>query len=169
MSKKIIAVRGFSFTIMEAILKTLGRKLKVPAFSFFIAVLFCGCATIGGYNAISLEQLTSLKAYHLGLIDNNTQAGNAKKQYDSQKVTAAKETGELKFNEAIEYAQAFKDKLRVDNIVLLKGVFEDDISLIQGKNRLITIPESQLMRAASALAYDEAIKGENSRNKAESK
>jgi hypothetical protein len=138
---------------------------SIIAFSLLATLL--GCSLIGGFNAKSLEHLTSLKAAHMKFIDDFTEGPN--KTFDPIKLAEAADKIDLKFREALEYAKSLSDKPRVSNIQLLKEIFELDLENITKKDRLLTVIEAKTLAEPSADAYDRAIKGESIRPGAPSK
>ena len=127
--------------------------------------LLASCSNfIGGYSARSHEHLTSLKAHHIKLIDDNTKSSSTpKKVFSASKFSESVEAGELKFREASEYSRSLNDDLRTENIQLLHEIYHEDTSNISKKARLLTLPEAEMLKAPTASAYDIAIKGEQVR------
>jgi len=127
--------------------------------------LLASCSNfIGGYSARSHEHLTSLKAHHIKLIDDNTKsASEPKRNFSTTKFSESVDAGELKFREASEYSKSLNDRLRTENIQLLHEIYDEDTSNITKKSRLLTLPEADTLKAPTASAYDIAIKGEQVR------
>lgn len=127
--------------------------------------LLVSCSNfIGGYNARSHEHLTSLKAYHLKLIDDHTKSSfTPTRTYNAAKLSESIDIGELKFREAEEFSKSLNDSLRTHNITLLHHIYGEDTTLITHKGRLLTLPEADILKNPTTQAYDKAIKGEQLR------
>lgn len=127
------------------------------------ALLFgTGCNFIGGYDARAREHLTSLKAYHVKMID-DVKSDNST-PYDKAKFVQTVDAGELRFREAEEYSRSLKDDLRTSNIELLHGIYGDDVGNIRSKTT-INSTQADTMRGPTTRAYDRAIAGEDLRPK----
>src|SRR3990167_1615933 len=125
------------------------------------------CSLIGGYNARSLEFLTSLKASHMMFIDNFTKGEG--KAFNEEKLKIAISENELKFREAIEYSTSLNDELRTKNLMILHEIFQLDAEKLQGDKALLTEKDAEVMKEPSNHAYALAIKGECVRPEAKCK
>ncbi|MBC7785297.1 MAG: hypothetical protein H7144_15800 [Burkholderiales bacterium] len=128
--------------------------------ALLLLLLLTGCNFIGGFDARSREHLTSLKAYHIKVIDDVT--SDSGKPYDKAKFETAVDGGELRFREAEEYAKSLKDGLRTSNIELLHGIYGDDVGNIGSKDK-INPTQAETMKGPTTRAYDRAIAGEDLR------
>ena len=142
------------------------RSNNLIAALLISAQLLTGCALVGGYSSRSLEHVTSLKALHEKIIDDNTQGSG--KSYDPVRLAADTDEGEKKFREATEYAKALEDKLRTTNMDLLHDIYKDDTAYIKNKKRLLTVPEAKTLKDPTDFAYEQAIKGETVRKESRS-
>lgn len=134
----------------------------------FVALLtLISCSLIGGYNARSLEFLTSLKASHMMFIDNFTE-GNGK-VFNEEKLNTAISDNELKFREAIEYSSSLNDKPRTKNLIILHEIFQLDADKLQEDKALLTKKDAEVMKDPSNHAYVLAIQGECARPEAKCK
>ena len=123
-------------------------------------LLAAGCNWVGGFDAHSREQLTSLKAYHVKLIDDVT--NDSGKQYDKAKFEATADGGELRFREAEEYSRSLKDSIRTSNIEILHEIYFLDLENIRSRET-INPTQSEVMKGPTTRAYDRAIAGEDLR------
>ncbi len=140
-------------------------KSTTPSFRItlilFLAFFLTDCSFLGGYNAKSHEHLTALKAAHLKFIDTFTEGGD--RTYDAKKLNDESDTIDLKFREALEFSKSCDDRNRTSNIQFLKEIFEEDLTNMKGKGRLLTDIEAKTLAEPSGDAYDRAIKGECAR------
>ena len=130
-------------------------------FALSLLATMASCAFIGGFNAKSHEQLTSLKAAHMKFLDVFT-AGRDR-TFTAQKLTDEADCVDLRFREALEFSKSLGDKLRTSNLELLKEIYQEDVDSIRRKGRLLTAEEAATLREPSADAYDRAIRGECAR------
>jgi hypothetical protein len=146
--------------LKEGIMNNVHARFRLATCA--LVVLIFGCTSlIGGYNATSQEQLTSLKAAHLKFIDDYT-AGEGK-TYDETAFDAEAGEIDLKFREALEFASALGDSHRVSNIELLMSIFKDDLDNMRKKSEFLTAEQAVVLKNATTQAYEAAIKGEKLR------
>ena len=126
-------------------------------FAVMIVFSLSGCISLSNYSAKSYVHLTELKAYNLKLYDDFTT--EKPQSVDINKVTQIESTGDLKFREAIVYAEGMNDKLRTDNIKELQSMFEDNVSWLK-KGKTFSKAYSREMKEQTVRAYNLAIKGE---------
>ncbi len=145
-------------------MKDFTSRLNVSRYWMFAVasiIALSACSLIGGYNAKSLEYVTSTKAAHMKFIDTFTEGEN--RSFSTEKLTAEVDKIDLKFREALVFANTLDDKLRISNIKALKEIFEEDVLNIKDKGRLLTEIEANTLSSPSGYAYDRAIKGECTR------
>jgi hypothetical protein len=130
-------------------------------FAIWLIATIASCSLIGGFNAKSHEQLTSLKAAHMKFLDVFT-AGR-ERTFTAQKLTDEADRVDLRFREALEFSKSLGDDLRTRNLDLLKEIYEEDVDSVRRKGRLLTTEEASTLREPSADAYDRAIRGECAR------
>jgi hypothetical protein len=129
-------------------------------------ILLLGAATLQGcalfvshYDAGAYQQFTSLKAFHLKLLEDNKETDG--KSFDETKMKNACDAGELKFLEATEYAAGKKDETRVKALNYLHNVFSNDCKL--GGKKLFGAKYVDEQAGEIKKNYDLAIQGEASR------
>jgi hypothetical protein len=121
-------------------------------------LLLISCTFIGGYNADAHQNLTSLKAAHIKMINDVTAApGHV---YDRHEFDAAVDSLELKFQEAIEFSRSLNEQWRTANIMILHSIFSDDVEAIRRGRYVLSREQANRMRDVSGPAYDRAIIGE---------
>ena len=126
------------------------------------AIVSGGCALfVSSYDATNFEKLTSLKAYHLKLLEDFTE-GKAK-SFDRTRLDTESDAGELKFREAEEYGQGQHDQTRVNGIRILHERFTTHCDLLKRSGTLFHDAFSRELRGEIGKDYDEAIKGEKVR------
>lgn len=138
-------------------------KLSLRILVISLTLLLSGCIfTLTNYSATSYEHLTQLKAYHLKFIDDFTT--DIVQPIDDNMLAQKESSGDLKFREAISYADGMKDKSRSYNIEQLQGMFNDDVSDLKIKKKTLSKALSSEKKKLCSMAYDLAIKGEIVRN-----
>lgn len=136
------------------------RKVISRIIIIFLLVLVSGCTLVDSYNAKSHEQLTDLMVEHSQFIIDFT---NTNEQLDLSKVKSEDRTIRENFDKAIGYAQSLGDSWRVNNLWLLKGIYNDDYSQLIEQNRNFNYQQSDIYRQHNNLAWKIAINGECSR------
>jgi len=125
-----------------------------------VAATLQGCALfVSHYDAGAYQQFTSLKAFHLKLLEDNKEADG--KSFDEAKMKNACDAGQLKFLEATEYAAGKKDETRVKAINYLHNAFSKDCEL--GKKKFFSADYVDQQAGQLKTNYDLAIQGETSR------
>lgn len=127
-----------------------------------LAICLSACAWVGSFSARSHEQLTALKATHLKSIDAQTQSERAR-PWSADRLAQEADALDLRFREALEYAQSLDDPMRIQQLRRLREVWAQDLQLMQGKQRLLQAQEAQILSDAITLAYDLAIRAECAR------
>lgn len=122
--------------------------------------LASGCTLADNYNAKSHEQLTNLMIEHSQFITDFT---TTNEQLDLEEVKTEDRTMRENFDKAIAYAQSLGDSWRVNNLWLLKGIYNDDYFQLIDQNRNFNYQQSDLYRDQNTLAWKMAINGECSR------
>ena len=97
------------------------RALRGRLLLLVLSLCLSGCALVGGYSARAHEQLTGLKAAHLKLIDDQTE-GPRERAWQADRLDQAASALDLRFREAIEFANSLDDPLRRANLGLLRQV-----------------------------------------------
>lgn len=127
-----------------------------------LALGLSACAWVGSFSARSHEQLTALKATHLKSIDVQTQTERAR-PWNPDRLAQDADALDLRFREALEYAQSLDDPVRTQQLHRLREVWAQDLQLMQGKQRLLRPEEARVLGEATASAYDLAIRAECAR------
>ena len=132
------------------------------------AVALQGCALfVSHYDAGAYQYFTSLKAFHVKLLEDN-KAGEGK-LFDEAKTKIACDTGELKFREASEYANGKQDTTRVKAIEYVHNVFIRNCKLTLDGKKLFGSDYAGQQIVDIKTNYDLAIAGESARVGAPSK
>lgn len=125
-----------------------------------VAAILQGCVLFTShYDAGAYQQFTSLKAFHLKLLEDNKEGDG--KSFDEAKMKSTCDAGQLKFLEATEYATGKKDETRVKAINYLHNVFSNDCKL--GKRKMFSADYVSQQAGQLKANYDLAIQGEISR------
>ena len=138
------------------------RALRGRLLLLVLGLCLSACALVGGYSARAHEQLTGLKAAHLKLIDDQTE-GPRERAWQADRLDQAASALDLRFREAIEFANSLDDPLRRANLGLLRQVLAADLTYLRERPRWLREPEAQLLREGTSLAYERAIRGECAR------
>ncbi|EJG0743277.1 hypothetical protein SMZ27_002499 [Cronobacter sakazakii] len=136
-------------------ISTLTRYL--PGWLLFLAVLISACSLVGNYQPRAHAQLTDLMAAHLQFIDDFTAPSGV---LDTAALEDADHTLQLRFAEALAYAESLGDPLRTDNLRLLQSVYQEDHARLLKQHRPFTPAQAALWRDQARLAYLEAVRGE---------
>lgn len=138
-------------------------QVRGLVFALSASLFLGGCASlfVSPYDAANYEKLTSLKAFHLKLLDDFTEGGG--NVFDADKLKALADAGELKFREAEEYAAGRGDQSRVDGLKILHASFMSTCQTLMRDGKLYPAGPARTSRSIIAINYDKAIKGETVR------
>jgi len=137
--------------------------------SLCLTLVLQGCALfVSHYDAGAYQNFTSLKAFHLKVIDDNTAASG--KTFDEAKARTTCDAGDLKFREALEYAGGKQDPTRVRAITYLHNTFQRDCELLTvSPKKPFSAAYSREQTLELKTNYDLAVAGESARVGAPSK
>jgi hypothetical protein len=142
-------------------MKTLSRSIFHPALLFLCgALLLGGCST--SKDAISRNDLATLKASHLAFIDQFTEG--AGKTWDDAKLTSATAAMEKQFTDAEQYAATKKDARRTKALSILHSQFKRNAATLARKKAFFRPTFATEMKAEVSQNYDLALKGEDIRS-----
>lgn len=131
-----------------------------PGWLLGLTVLISACSLVGNYQPRAHAQLTDLMAAHLQMIDDFTAPSGT---LDTLALADADHTLQLRFAEALAYAESLGDPLRTDNLRLLQLVYREDHARLLRQHRPFTPAQAALWRSQARLAYLEAVRGECNR------
>lgn len=138
------------------------RTVSLRRIVSVLALVVCLAGCVATFNQGHYENLTRLKAYHLKLIDDFTV--KEEHSFSKSKLSDYQEQGDLKFREAMEYTEPIGDELRINGLRILWELFERHVSELHTDEELLPSVMAEQMKEAIQANYDEAIKGELSRN-----
>jgi len=151
------------FDIIKLLHNGFLRGVTMPIFKIIIICLLfllSGCTLVDNYNAKSHEQLTDLMIEHSQFITDFT---SKNEQLDLISVKIEDRAIREKFDKAIAYAQTLGDSWRVNNLWLLKDIYNDDYLQLIDQDRNFNYQQSDIYRQQNTLAWKTAINGECSR------
>ncbi len=112
------------------------KNLKLYFVIIFSLFILTGCALFTSYyDATRHENFTKLQAFHVKFINDFT--ANENKKWDADKIEKVCDTGDLKYREALVYAQSKdnKDATGARAVSILKEQFEADCGLAQKRKK----------------------------------
>lgn len=130
----------------------------------FSLLILTNCALFTShYDATRHENFTKLQAFHVKFINDFTTSKD--KKWSPAKVEKVCDSGDLKFREALVYAQSKddKDKTGARAVSILKGQFEDDCKLINKRKKNFSKAWASEYLEQILQNYAYAIAGELSR------
>lgn len=121
-----------------------------------------GCAAFTShYDATAYQHFTSLKAFHLKMLEDHA-AGNGQ-TFEQAKLVSTCDSGDLRFREAHEHALGKGDRLRVGALATLHNTFKENCALGQRQKRPFGAVYLSEIRPMLVQNYDLAIAGELAR------
>ena len=142
-------------------MKTLSRTVRYPALLLLCSALFLsGCGTTK--DAMARDDISTLKASHLGFIDQFTEG--AGKTWNDAKLTSATAAMEKQFTDAEQYAATKKDARRTKALSILHSQFKKNAAALARKKAFFRPNFASEMKAQVSQNYDLALKGEDLRS-----
>lgn len=145
---------------------TSGWFRRLTCLSRFAAALWlsalAGCAAFTShYDATAYQHFTSLKAFHLKMLEDHA-TGNGQ-AFDEAKLVSTCDGGDLRFREAHEHALGKGDGLRVQALTVLHSTFKENCNLGKRQKRLFGAVYLSEIKPMLVKNYDLAIAGELAR------
>lgn len=140
-------------------------SLRTPAL-VLITLLFSGCALFSShYDATRHQNFTSLKAMHMKLLDDWTKGSG--KTWSHQKVDNYCESGDLRFREALAYAESgdSDDQTASQAVTILWKRFTSNCEFLLSRDKPFSKAFIGELRPEIEQNYDYAISGELARVK----
>lgn len=137
-------------------------KLQITIIIFLISLSGCSLFTTH-YDATRHENFTKLQAFHVKFINDFTDGGA--KQWNLSKINAVCDSGDLRYREALVYAESKdnKDGTGARAVTNLKEQFEDDCDLSRKRGKSFSKGWATEHLEQIKLNYGYAIAGELSR------
>lgn len=138
------------------------KRKMVQNIGVFLGIVFLLTSCVNTFDQGYYEKLTELKAFHVKFIDDFTDKEG--RVFTEAELAKYEQQGDLKFRETLEYASPIGDELRLNSLQIVWDDFIRHVGELRADQALTPPVMAEERKGVVGDNYDEAIRGELSRN-----